>query len=95
MPQSPCPSLLDWPTIEIPRKFTVSILSVTVITISLMVESVTEDMEPARFKRAGTFRFDLFFGRWRNWRETEVWSVSDENLEDEAGSKGNVYINCE
>ena len=73
MPQSPCPSLLDWPTIEIPKKFTVSMFRVTVITISLMVESVTEDIDPARFKRAGTLRFDRFLGRCRKfWRETEV-----------------------
>ena len=67
MPQSPCPSLLDWPTIEIPKKLTVSMFRVTVITISLMVESVTEDIDPARFKRAGTFRFDRFFGLCRKF----------------------------
>ena len=39
----PSPPLLLWPTIDIPRKFTVSIFNVTVIIFKDMLESVIEE----------------------------------------------------
>lgn len=46
MPLSPRDE--DWPTIEMPRKLTVSMFSVTVITSSAIEVSVMEEREDAR-----------------------------------------------
>ena len=39
---------LDWPTMEMPRKLTVSMLRVTVMMLRLRVESITLEIELAR-----------------------------------------------
>ena len=46
MPLSPRDE--DWPTMEIPKKLTVSMLRVTVITSSAIEVSVMEEREEAR-----------------------------------------------
>ena len=71
----PSPPWWLWPTIEIPRKLTVSILSVTVIMLSDMVESVmleNEDVLDDKGGNRGRRRLGL---RLRPWRETLVWSA--------------------
>ena len=47
---------MDCPTMEMPRKFTVSMLRVTVMMLSERVESVTLEMELVRDRWAGCNR---------------------------------------
>ena len=51
---------------EMPRKLTVSMLRVTVMQLRDMVESVTEEKEPARARCAGTLprRLERFLARF-------------------------------
>ena len=51
---------------EMPRKLTVSMLSVTVMQLRDMVESVTEEKEPALARCAGTLprRLERFLARF-------------------------------
>ena len=53
---------------EMPRKLTVSMLRVTVMQLRDMVESVTEEKEPARARWAGTLprRLERFLARFFN-----------------------------
>ena len=58
----PSPPLLDCPTMEMPKKLTVSMLRVTVMMFKDMVESVMEEMEEVR-DMAGCRRWRRCFFR--------------------------------
>lgn len=59
---------------EIPKKLTVSMLRVTVIILSDMVESVILENDEARDERGGRRGRRRLRLRLRPWRDTLVWS---------------------
>merc|ERR1719158_867044 len=71
------------PTIDMPRKLTVSMFKVTVMIFKDNVESVTLEMELARDKCVGFLCLSLFcfLTLLACWRDTEVASVEVVNLE--------------